>query len=205
MRREVRALTAFAVLSTCGCFPFYARERAPPDPPDRLTFVDSQTNEPVTRLLVIPKYSSACGWGTGAGHGAGDRVLEHHFLAHPFVYQSGEPMTVDHPRMAGIFFLPGAAAVFCGSSLDDIAFVAPGYAGFWLGDDRAWGPGRYALKRSTTAPTNVVELLAFLKTLPPPQPPQPSARPHPLELRFSAADERVVDTFLASRTAENMP
>ena len=107
-------------------------------PKDPVQFVDAVTGEPISQVLVMPRYSIYRGVFI-APEGPRKAVVSY-YLDHPFVYRAGEPFKVKQPlSFVGLPLLP----VFIGQikDLDGILLVARDYFPLWT-DDLWWPPGQ---------------------------------------------------------------
>lgn len=139
MKPGSAAAVCVLLVTAIGCFPYHGASQLP-IPTTPVVFKDAATGEPLERVLILPKYISSTGLGTGAGHGPGGGI-ERCYLAHPFVYKRGEPFMPRPPKVTGIVWGLGWAVIGRGVSIEGATVVAPGYRSrqilyIWEASDR---------------------------------------------------------------------
>jgi hypothetical protein len=87
MRRGASSVFLMLLLPVTACLPFVGKTQ-PPVRADPIEFTDAVTNRVVTRVLVLPRYSSHTGLSTGAGHGPG-AMAGRYYVDDPFIYETG--------------------------------------------------------------------------------------------------------------------
>jgi hypothetical protein len=106
-----------------------AQKPVDPKPP---RFVDAKTGAQVDPVLVIPKYSTATGVSTGAGHGPG-LMVDDRFLASPFIYRTGNPFELKMPDSRG-FSLGPVLFVGRGVVLNGVIVISQSHKAMWWWD-----------------------------------------------------------------------
>jgi hypothetical protein len=106
-----------------------AQKPVDPKPPK---FVDAKTSAQVEPVLIIPKYSTATGVSTGAGHGPG-RMVDDQFLASPFIYRAGSAFEPKMPDSRGLSLGP-VLFVGRGMALNGVIVISQNHTALWWWD-----------------------------------------------------------------------
>jgi hypothetical protein len=173
--------------------------------PDRkVYFIDSNSNEIIPSVLIIPMYATAWCIRNVEGEGPGKAVI---LLDNPFVYSSnGLPLSIKQPRSHGIF-----VGVFIGKaiSLDGVIAIAKGYESAVIyGDVLYRGPDGFnwilkplkekEAKEQLGQISNIIGKNEFKELIP-----ASAQEPDPFKDHFSKKDIKMMKDFFGITTPKN--